>query len=66
MQQNLLKDINCRNFNIPSGERRDPEQVQHDCRHYEDLIAAGGRHRLPTVGHWPHRTHRFQRTGQPA
>jgi glucosamine-6-phosphate deaminase len=42
MQQNLLKDINCRNFNIPSGERRDPEQVQHDCRHYEDLIVQAG------------------------
>lgn len=42
MHQNLLKDINCRNFNIPSGERRDPEEVQHDCRHYEDLIAQAG------------------------
>ncbi|HEX8236992.1 MAG TPA: glucosamine-6-phosphate deaminase [Abditibacteriaceae bacterium] len=42
MHENLLKHINCRNFNIPRGEPRDSEQVQQDCRQYEDLIVQAG------------------------
>jgi glucosamine-6-phosphate deaminase len=42
MHENLLNHINCRNFNIPSGEQRDAEEVQRHCRHYEELIVQAG------------------------
>lgn len=50
MREHLFDHINCRNWHVPSGEVRNPEQIETDCREYEQMIQDAGGLDLQLLG----------------
>jgi glucosamine-6-phosphate deaminase len=50
MREHLFDHINCANWHIPYGTPRDAGQIERDCLHYEEMIAAAGGLDLQLLG----------------
>jgi len=50
MREHLFDHINCRNYHVPDGTRRDDEQIQRDCAAYETMIREAGGLDLQLLG----------------
>lgn len=50
MREHLFDHINCQNWHVPSGEVRNPDQIELDCIQYEKMIADAGGLDLQLLG----------------
>jgi glucosamine-6-phosphate deaminase len=50
MREHLFDHINCNNWHVPSGEVRNPEQIENACREYEKMIQDAGGLDLQLLG----------------
>lgn len=50
MREHLFDHINCQNWHVPSGEMRQPEQIEADCLRYEQMIEDAGGLDLQLLG----------------